>query len=74
MIKQILLSDLVFPFFMFIMGISTYISLRKTEFKRSSDILFKIAKRTFVIFFIGIALSWIGVFIGSWPRACLSHP
>lgn len=57
-------TDLVFPFFMFIMGISTYISLRKTEFKFSPEVLFKILKRTFVIFFIGLALSWIGIFIG----------
>lgn len=59
-------TDLVFPFFMFIMGISTYISLRKTEFKFSSEVLFKIIKRTFVIFLIGIVLSWIGVFIGTY--------
>lgn len=56
-------TDLVFPFFMFIMGVSTYISLRKTEFQFSLEVLFKILKRTFVIFFIGLALSWIGVFI-----------
>ncbi|MDU1892400.1 MAG: DUF5009 domain-containing protein [Dysgonomonas sp.] len=59
-------TDLVFPFFMFIMGVSTYISLRKTEFKFTSEALFKIMKRTFVIFSIGIALSWIGVFIGTY--------
>ncbi|MCI1292289.1 MAG: DUF5009 domain-containing protein, partial [Prevotella sp.] len=28
-------TDLVFPFFMFIMGITTYLSLRKFEFKWS---------------------------------------
>lgn len=48
------------------MGISTYLSLRKTEFKFSSGILFKILRRTFVIFFIGLALSWVEVFIGTY--------
>ena len=34
-------TDLVFPFFMFIMGISTYISLRKFEFKPSWPLIGK---------------------------------
>ncbi len=51
-------TDLVFPFFMFIMGISTYISLRKFEFKYSTSLLWKILKRTIVIFAIGIAIAW----------------
>ncbi len=32
-------TDLVFPFFMFIMGISTYISLRKYDFASSVSAL-----------------------------------
>lgn len=51
-------TDLVFPFFMFIMGISTYISLRKFEFKYSTSLLWKILRRTVVIFAIGIAIAW----------------
>ena len=43
-------TDLVFPFFMFIMGISTYISLRKYNFTYSHATLRKIVKRTVVIF------------------------
>ncbi|OJV44351.1 MAG: DUF5009 domain-containing protein [Bacteroidales bacterium 36-12] len=54
-------TDLVFPFFMFIMGISTYISLRKYEFKLNKDALFKIIKRTFVIFLIGLAIAWFSL-------------
>ncbi|GAB1414893.1 heparan-alpha-glucosaminide N-acetyltransferase domain-containing protein [Paludibacter sp.] len=54
-------TDLVFPFFMFIMGISTYISLRKYDFKFSKDALFKIIKRTFVIFLIGLAIAWLSL-------------
>ena len=50
-------TDLVFPFFMFIMGISTYISLRKYNFTYSHAVLRKIVKRTFVIFCIGLFLN-----------------
>ncbi len=51
-------TDLVFPFFMFIMGISTFISLRKFEFKLTTSLLLKIVRRTIVIFAIGIAIAW----------------
>lgn len=51
-------TDLVFPFFMFIMGISTYISLRKYSFKPSKEILIKIFRRFIVIFGIGLAIAW----------------
>lgn len=54
-------ADLVFPFFMFIMGISTYISLRKFNFQFNREILYKIAKRTVVIFLIGLMIAWIGL-------------
>ncbi|NDW10366.1 DUF5009 domain-containing protein [Dysgonomonas sp. 520] len=54
-------TDLVFPFFMFIMGISTYISLRKFNFEFNKPTLFKIIKRTCVIFLIGLGLSWFGL-------------
>lgn len=50
-------TDLVFPFFMFIMGISTYISLRKYNFMFSKAAAFKILKRTVIIFAIGLAIS-----------------
>ena len=43
-------TDLVFPFFMFIMGISTYISLKKNNFEFSHAAGMKILKRTIVIF------------------------
>lgn len=54
-------TDLVFPFFMFIMGISTYISLRKFNFEFSNATLYKIIKRTIVIFLIGLGLSWFSL-------------
>ena len=43
------LCDLVFPFFLFIMGISTYISLNKFNFNVSLQVVTKILKRTFLI-------------------------
>lgn len=51
-------TDLIFPFFMFIMGISTFISLRKFEFKLSLPLFVKIIRRTVVIFAIGLAIAW----------------
>lgn len=56
-------TDLVFPFFMFIMGVSTFISLRKFEFKPTWPTIAKIFRRTFVIFFIGLAIAWLGLFL-----------
>lgn len=56
-------TDLVFPFFMFIMGISTYFSLRKYQFTFSWKSFVKIMRRTVVIFFIGIAIAWFGMFL-----------
>lgn len=54
-------TDLVFPFFMFIMGISTYISLRKYNFSWSKDAAFKIIKRTVLIYLIGLGLAWLSL-------------
>ena len=56
-------TDLVFPFFMFIMGISTYFSLRKYEFKFSGSSLCKILRRSVVIFLIGLGIAWFGLFL-----------
>lgn len=50
--------DLVFPFFLFIMGISTYIALRKFHFEPSKAVVKKILKRTLLILLIGIAIHW----------------
>ena len=52
---------LVFPFFMFIMGISTYISLKKYNFEFSHAAGMKILKRTIVIFLIGMAIGWFSL-------------
>jgi predicted acyltransferase len=52
-------TDLVFPFFMFIMGITTYLSLRKFEFKWSWKCARKILKRALLLWFIGLAITWL---------------
>lgn len=54
-------TDLVFPFFMFIMGISTYISLRKYNFEFSGEAARKILKRTAIIFAIGLGIAWFAL-------------
>jgi len=56
-------TDLVFPFFMFIMGISTYFSLRKYNFTPSWPAFVKIIRRTLVIFAIGLGIAWLGLFL-----------
>lgn len=52
--------DLVFPFFLFMVGISTYISLRKFDFKPSQDVVKKIFRRTVLIILIGLGIEWFG--------------
>ena len=53
-------TDLVFPFFMFIMGVSTFMSLRKFHFEPSKAAIWKIVRRAVLIFVIGLALGWFG--------------
>lgn len=54
-------TDLVFPFFMFIMGVSTYMSLRKYDFRLTGASLLKVVRRSVVIFLIGIAIAWLSL-------------
>lgn len=49
-------TDMVFPLFVFIMGISMYISLRKFAFQLHKELFLKILKRSFLIFIVGTAL------------------
>lgn len=59
-------TDLIFPFFMFIMGVSIFIALRKFNFEPSKPLLKKIIKRTFLIFLIGLGLSWFSISINTY--------
>lgn len=48
------LTDLVFPLFLFVMGVSMYFSLSKGGFKLS----WKMLRRTLLLIFIGLLLNW----------------
>ena len=50
-------TDLVFPFFMFIMGVSMFFSLRKYNFKLSKESVTKVLRRTVLIFLVGLGLN-----------------
>ena len=56
-------TDLVFPFFMFVMGVSMYFSLSKFKFKLSSSAMLKICRRTVVLFLIGWLVQWFGMWL-----------
>ena len=49
-------TDFVFPTFVFVMGVSMYLSLRKQEFKLS----WKVLKRFVLLFGVGLLCNWIG--------------
>jgi predicted acyltransferase len=53
-------TDLVFPFFMFIMGVSMFFSLRKYDYTLSGESVFKVLKRTALIFLVGLGLNLFG--------------
>ena len=56
-------TDLVFPFFVFVMGVSMYFSLRKFSFKLSGPLMLKIFRRTVVLFLIGWLVQWFGMWL-----------
>ena len=55
-------TDLVFPFFLFILGTAMVFSFSKFDFCRTKKIYLKIIKRTVIIFFVGIAIQLFSVF------------
>lgn len=64
--------DLVFPFFLFMVGISTYLSLRKTQFQPTPYVLRKILKRAVLLFLIGLGINWFDHAI-SGDVLCFGH-
>ena len=50
--------DLVFPFFLFIMGVSMYVSMAKHDFQPTAPVVRKVLKRTILLFAIGLAIHW----------------
>lgn len=57
-------SDLVFPFFLFIMGVSIYLSFYSRNFKPESSVWLKVAKRTILLFAIGLGINWFDMAVG----------
>ena len=67
--------DLVFPFFLFIMGISTYLSLRKGGFRWTPQQARKTIKRTLLLFLIGLLINWFDMaLLWSHRSRCAYHP
>lgn len=56
-------TDLVFPFFMFIMGLSTYFSMQRYQFRLSWQSGAKILRRSVILFLIGMAIAWLALFL-----------
>jgi len=55
-------TDLVFPFFMFIMGVSMYLSYKKFDFRLSGKTFTKLLRRSVLLFLIGLAIGWFSLF------------
>lgn len=53
--------DLVFPFFLFIMGVSCYLSLSKGLFAPTQQTIRRILKRTVLLFLIGLFINWFAM-------------
>lgn len=51
-------TDLVFPFFMFIMGVSVFLSLNKSDFACDRHTVLKILRRSVLLLLIGWAVGW----------------
>ena len=56
-------TDLVFPFFMFVMGVAMYFSLRKFNFTWNGGLLWKIVRRSVILFLIGWMVQWFGMWL-----------
>ncbi|MGN1255110.1 MAG: acyltransferase family protein [Prevotella sp.] len=61
------LADVVFPSFLFIMGMSTYLSLRKFSFHWSRPVAKKVFKRAVLLFLIGLGLNWLDMIFDGRP-------
>lgn len=59
-------TDLVFPFFLFIMGVSMYISLSKHGMSLDREMGLKILRRSLLLIVIGWVLDFFGVFLYRW--------
>lgn len=57
-------TDLVFPFFLFIMGVSAYFSLSKRMDQGLRPVLLHVAKRSLMIFAVGLLLQLFSRLVG----------
>ena len=55
-------TDLVFPFFLFIVGVSMYFSFLKYKKEFRAQWIQKVVKRTALIFLVGLLLNWFPFF------------
>lgn len=51
-------TDLVFPFFVFIMGVSIFLSLNKSHFECDRRTVMKILRRSILLLLVGWAVGW----------------
>ena len=58
------LTDLVFPFFLFITGAAMRHSFKKYDYRLSHDVIVKVLKRVVLIFLIGLALNFFPFQVG----------
>ena len=58
-------TDFIFPFFMFIMGVSMCFSLKKYDYKLTSQSFAKVCRRGIGIYLVGIAIGMITEFYTS---------
>lgn len=56
-------TDLIFPFFIVIMGISTAFSLKKFQYRWSGKAALKIVRRTLILLLIGYGTGWLSRFM-----------
>lgn len=61
------LADCVFPSFLFIMGMSIYLSLRKFNFHWSKPVVKKVFKRAVLLLLIGLGLNWLDMIFDGRP-------
>lgn len=66
-------TDLVFPFFVFIVGLSMVFSFNKIADQKKSDIAIKILKRTGLIFLVGLFLNWFPFFYKEFADGGVSY-
>jgi len=59
--------DLVFPFFLFIMGVSMYVSMSRRGFQPTVAVIRKVVKRSVLLFVIGLAIHWLDMAVWGNP-------